>query len=131
MHSKYVELFKEIAHTTEVLAEQVMNFNHEKKDEKAEQTAQSMRDDYIKLYDKMRADDFKAESLTKSDYARLLVGVLIIVNNLETRISNEQKAVKNYKEEIVTRLERVVNECKTDEESQKLAEELFTINEDK
>jgi len=98
---------------------------------KAEQTAQSMRDDYIKLYDKMRADDFKAESLTKSDYARLLVGVLIIVNNLETRISNEQKAVKNYKEEIVTRLERVVNECKTDEESQKLAEELFTINEDK
>jgi len=31
MHSKYVELFKEIAHTTEVLAEQVMNFNHEKK----------------------------------------------------------------------------------------------------
>lgn len=131
MHSKYIELFKEIAHTTEVLAEQVMNFNHEKKDEKAEQTAQSMRDDYIKLYDKMRANDFKSKSLTKSDYARLLVGVLIIVNNLESRISNEQKAVKSYKEEIIARLERVVNECKTDEESQKLAEELFTINEDK
>lgn len=129
MHQKYIELFKEITHATEILAEQVMSFDHEKNDEKGEATAQSMRDDYIKLYDRLRTDDFDPTTLTKSDYAKILVGVFIVVNNLETRIANEQKAVKNYKETIVTRLERIVNECDNDEAAQKLAEELFTINE--
>lgn len=129
MHQKYIELFKEITHATEVLAEQVMNFDHEKNDEKGEATAKSMRDDYIKLYDRLRADDFDPVTLTKSDYAKILVGVFIVVNNLETRIANEQKAVKNYKETVVTRLERIINECDNDEAAQKLAEELFTIDE--
>ena len=60
MHQKYIELFKEVTHATEILAEQVMNFDHERKDDKGEATAQSMRDDYAKLYDRMRADDFDA-----------------------------------------------------------------------
>lgn len=131
MHQKYIELFKEVTHATEILAEQVMNFDHERKDDKGEATAQSMRDDYTKLYDRMRADDFDAATLTKIDYAKLLVGVLIIVNNLETKIANEQKAVKNYKDEIVTRLDRVVNESENDETARELAEQLFIINEDK
>lgn len=129
MHQKYIELFKEITHATEVLAEQVMNFDHEKNDEKGESTAKSMRDDYVKLYDRLRADDFDPVTLTKSDYAKILVGVFIVVNNLETRIASEQKAVKNYKETVVTRLERIINECDNDEAAQKLAEELFTIDE--
>ena len=131
MHQKYIELFKEVTHATEILAEQVMNFDHERKDDKSEATAQSMRDDYAKLYDRMRADDFDAATLTKTDYAKLLVGVLIIINNLETKIANEQKAVKNYKDEIVTRLDRVVNESENDEAAKELAEQLFIIDEDK
>ena len=88
-----------------------------------------MRDDFIKLYDKIRAEDFNATSLTKAEYAKILVGAMIVVNNLETRITNEQNAVKGYKETVIPKLERIVDECKTDEDAQKLAEELFTIDE--
>jgi len=131
MHQKYIDLFKEITHTTEILAEQVMSFNHEQNDSKGEQTAKTMRDDYSKLYERMRADDFDVETLTKSDYARLLVGVFIIINNLETKIVNEQKAINSYKEEIASRLERIVNECEDENAVKVLAKELFSINEDK
>lgn len=88
-----------------------------------------MRDDFVKLYDKIRAEDFSATSLTKAEYAKILVGAMIVVNNLETRITNEQNAVKGYKETVIPKLERIVDECKTDEDAQKLAEELFTIDE--
>lgn len=112
-----------------MLAEQVMDFNHSKNDEKGEETAKSMRDDFNKLYERMSAEGFNSDTLAKTDYARLLVGALIVVNNLETRIANEQKAVKNYKDELISRLERIVNECDTDEEAQTLAKEIFTIDE--
>lgn len=86
-----------------------------------------MKNDFHQLYDKISSEQFDPATLTKGDYARLLVGVLIIVNNLETRIKAEQDAVKNYKEQIITKLERVVNECDTDEAAKNLANELFII----
>lgn len=129
MHQKYITLFKELAHATEVLAEQVMQYDNQKDDKKGAETAQTMRDDFVKLYDKIRAEDFNANSLTKAEYAKILVGAMIVVNNLETRITNEQNAVKGYKETVIPKLERIVDECKTDEDAQKLAEELFTIDE--
>lgn len=108
-----------------------MDFDHQKNDEKGEQTAQTMRDDYKTLYDRMNAQDFNSDSLLKTDYAKILVGTLIVVNNLETQITQRQAAVKNYKTEIISRLERIVNECDTDEAAKTLANELFIIDENK
>lgn len=34
MHTKYLQLFKELAHTVEVLSEQIIEVNHKKNDEK-------------------------------------------------------------------------------------------------
>ena len=129
MHQKYVNLFKELTHATEILAEQVMEYNKKKDDQKGAETAQTMRDDFVKLYDKIRAEDFSANTLTKAEYAKILVAAMIIVSNLETRITNEQNAVKGYKETVIPKLERIIDECDSDEAAQKLAEELFTINE--
>jgi hypothetical protein len=90
-----------------------------------------MRDDYAKLYDIMRDENFNYTTLTKSEYAKILVATLIVVNNIENRISAEQKAVQGYKIDVIPKLERIVNELKEDENVNKLASELFTFSQEK
>ena len=101
MKSGYEKLFQEIARTNEVLAERVMEFNHEKTDIKGEETAKIMRQDYSNLYDQIVREDFEIEQLTRNDWAKLLVGTMIAVQNIEDRIKNEQKAVEGYKLDII------------------------------
>ena len=129
MHQKYIDLFKEISKTTEVLAERVMEYNHTKKDEKGEKTAETMRNDFASLRDKFEKNDFDPTAITKAEYAKLLVGSMIIINNIEDRIANEKKAIEGYKLDLLPKLQRIVNECKTEEETTTLATELFTIKE--
>ena len=131
MHQKYIKLFKELSHSVQILSEQVKQYNHEKQDEKGEQTAKTMHEDYVALHNKLSADDFDPTTLTKAEYARLFVASLIIINSLETRITNEQNTVKNYKEVIIPKFERIINECENDEQVKTLADELFKIEEDK
>ena len=131
MHQKYIKLFKELSHSIQILSEQVMKYNHEKSDEKGEKTAATMRDDYTALYTKLNADDFDPATLTRAEYARLFVASLIVINSLETRIKNEQDTIKNYKEVIIPKFERIINECETDEQVKQLTDELFKIEEDK
>lgn len=128
MDKKYVHLFKEIAHATEVMAEKVVEANRIKKDEKGEQTAKIMHDDYIKLYDRIRADDFDSDTLTKAEYARLLVGTLIVVNNLQERIKAEQSAIQGYKTDVIPKLQRIIDEAENDEKATALANEIFVIS---
>ena len=129
MDKSYIKLFTEIVHTTELLAERVMELNHTQNDTKGEATAKTMRDDFSKLYDKMRDEKFDFNSLTKAEYAKLLVGTLIVVNNIEDRIAGEKKALNGYKTGVIPKLQRIVDECKTDEEAITLAMELFKIDE--
>lgn len=128
MNAKYLSLFTEIAHATEIIAEQVMAYDREQNDEKGERTAQVMRDDYGHLYDKMNVSDFDSNILTKEDYQKLLVGALIVVNNINTKIENEQKAVNRYNIDIIPKLNRILNECETQEQINTLANEIFEIN---
>lgn len=128
MDNNYVTLFKEVAKTTSLLAEQVMKYNKNNNDEKGLETATIMRDDFNKLYDKMNIEGFSPEILTIDDYRRFLVGTLIVVNNINNKISNEQKAVQNYNTTIIPKLQRILDECKTQEEINKLSAELFVIN---
>ena len=80
-----------------------------------------MRDDYLNLHDKL----VNGEELNKADFARLLVGAIIITNQLDARIKNEQKALDGYKLDVIPKLDRI-NNTEEEEEVASLAEELFT-----
>lgn len=121
MDKRYIELFTLISQSVANLAEQVMNDHQDKGETKEQETAQIMRDDYISLHDKLIA----GEDLVKADFARLLVGAIIVTNQLDTRIKNEQKALDGYKLDVIPKLDRI-NSTEVDEVSS-LAAELFSI----
>ena len=127
MDKRYLQLFKEMSKTIVILAEQVMDYNHKKKDDKGEQHAQTLRDSYQKLYDKLNATDFKLDSLERPDFARLLVGSMIVAQNIEDRIKQQQKAIDGYRIDLIPKLDRILNESNTTEEAIKLANEIFQI----
>lgn len=122
MNKQYKDLFTLIARTIANLAEQVMNNHIQNNEEKEQKIAETMRDDYLDLIDKI-----DSESLVKADFARLLVGTVIIVNQLENKIKTEQTALQEYKVNIIPKLDQINNA--TEEETTKLAEQLFEIKE--
>ena len=127
MDKKYIELFKELARATAVAAEQVMDYDKEKKDDKGFDTAKMMRDDFEALYEKISAETFDGE-LTKAEYAKMLVGCYVIVGNLQDRIVALQKAVAGYQTDIVPKLSKII-EADSEEAAQTLAKELLVISE--
>ena len=124
MDKKYTELFTLISQSVSNLAEQVMNNHQENGEDKQQETAQTMRDDYLNLHDKL----VNGEELNKADFARLLVGAIIVTNQLDARIKNEQKALDGYKIDIIPKLDRINNAQA--EEVSSLAEELFKFKEE-
>ena len=128
MHKKYTDLFRELAHATEVAAEQVMEYNQSKNDEKGVETAQIMRNDYAALYDKIKNESFDGV-LTKAEYAKLLVGCYVVVGNLQDRVEALRKAIAGYQSDLVPKLSKVI-EAESDEEAQTVAEEQFVIKEE-
>lgn len=130
MDKKYIQLFKELCKTMTLLAEQVMDYNHSQKDNKGEETAQIMRDDYQKLYDRIEEKDFDSNSLQRADFAKLLVGAVVVMQNLEEQVKQRQKAIQGYKIDLIPKLEKVVNETETTEEALEKAKEIFQISEE-
>ena len=131
MNQKYIELFREIAHNTEIMAERVMEYDKQKNDKEGLKTAETMRNDFSNLYDKIRADNFNSKTLTRAEWAKILVGSMIVTNNIEQQLENQRKALQGYKMDLIPKLNRIMEETKTDEEATKLAENLFEISEDK
>ena len=127
MDNRYVKLFTQIAQSIEVIAEQAMEMNHANNDQKGEETAEKMREMYTELHDRMKIENFDSKTLSKADYARILVGATIAAQGIENRIKTEQKALEGYKIDTIPKLSRIMDEAKNDEEARKLAEELFTI----
>ena len=125
MDARYNELFKLMAQTVANTAEKVMDLHKEKNEEKEYETAQIMRDDYLDLLNKLS----EKSDLTKSDYAKLLVGAIIVVNQLENKIKGEQKALEGYKIDIIPKLDQINNETDV-EKAVQLATELFEIKEE-
>lgn len=131
MDNKYLTLFREIARNTEIMAERVMAYDKEKKDDKGEKTAQAMRDDFAKLHDKFAAKDFNPDTITRSEWAKILVGAMVISNNLEEEIKKIKNAQRGYKIDLIPKLNRIMEETETDEEALTLANGLFEISESK
>ena len=124
MDSRYLELFTLIAQQIANLAEQVMNDHQDKGETKEQETAQTMRDDYLNLHDKLTSN----QELNKADYARILVGAIIVTNQLTARIQNEQKALDGYKLDIIPKLDQINNAEYDDVPA--LAAKLFTVKEE-
>ena len=129
MHQKYAELFTELVHSAELIAEQVMEYDKKKNDEKGMKTAQIMRDDYAKFYDKIRAKDFDFNTLKKVDYAKILVATFIIANNMQDQITNMQNVLNGYQQDIIPKLQKVM---KVEEEDKmaEVANEVFQITDE-
>ena len=129
MHSKYVTLFKELARATAVSAEQVMDYDHEKGDDKGFETAKIMRDDFEDLHDKIaKAGDNYIP--TKAEVARLLVGAMVQTNQLQDRIAALKKAMTGYQTDIIPKLQEILDNAENDETAAKLADEKFIIQEE-
>ena len=126
MHKKYIELFKNLAQATAASAEQVMDYDKTKNDEKGFETAKVMRDDFQALAESI--DNLGEEfAINKGDVARLLVGAMIQVNQLQDRINNLKKAMTGYQSDVIPKLQAILDEAKTDEDATKLANEKFII----
>lgn len=126
MDKKYVTLFKELAQATASSAESVMEYDKTKGDEKGLETAAIMRDDFQNLHDNISnsGDDYVPN---KADAAKLLVGAMIIVNQLQDRISNIKKAMSGYQTDVIPKLQSILDNAKTDEEAIQIANEKFVI----
>ena len=122
MDKKYITLFKDLAQATSASAEAVMDYDRQKGDEQGLATATTMRNDFQELAD--RIDD--SYIINKNDAARLLVGAMIQVNQLQDRINNLKKAITGYQTDIIPKLQKLVD-AQNDEAAQKLAEENFII----
>ena len=108
MDKKYIELFKEIARVTAISAEQVMDYDKKQGDEKGYETAEIMRNDFNELQDKLEANDFNG-ILTKAEYAKLLIGALIIANTLRDKVTALNKAIHGYEKDLAPKLQKIKN----------------------
>ena len=124
MDNKYTNLFIEMAKTSSVLAELVMEYNRKKNDENGEKNSEIMRDDFLALVDTITSGD-----LVRNDYIKLLVAAMIVRNNIQDKVKAYEKAINGYNIDIIPKLQRIVDETKTDEEATALATELFTTKE--
>lgn len=127
MDNRYIKLFTQIAQSIEVIAEQAMEANRASNDKKGEDAAEKMREMYMELHDRMSKEDFDPKTLSKADYARILVGAAIAAQGIENRIETEKKALEGYKIDTIPKLNRIMDEAKDDDSARALAEELFTI----
>ena len=125
MDKRYITLFKELAQATAVSAEQVMEYDRGKGDEKGLETATIMRDDYQALVDSITSADENYQ-LNKADAARLLVGAMIQVNQLQDRINNLKKAMSGYQADVIPKLQEIVD-LENDDDVAKVANEKFII----
>ena len=128
MDKRYVTLFKDLAQATAASAEAVMDYDREKGDERGLETATTMRDDFQALTDRIN-EGGEAYSMNKGDAARLLVGAMIQVNQLQDRINNLKKAMSGYQTDVVPKLQSIVDEATDDEAAEKMANEKFIIKE--
>lgn len=126
MNNKYKQLFTALAQATEITAERVMEYNKNKNDDRGYKTAEVMRNDYAKLYDNLKNENYK---LTYADFSKLLVGAIITSKQMEDRIANEKLVLQGYKVDTIPKLQRIIDEVENnnDEKAYQLAEEIFQV----
>ena len=122
MDKVYLDLFEAIARSVELTAEQALGYESKQKNTEGQRAATIMRDDFSKLHDKIKG----GETLSRTDFAKLLVGAWTVMQGLENHKQAIEKSLNGYKIDTMPKLNRIIDETKTDEEAQKLAEEIFS-----
>ena len=117
MDKNYLKLFQEISRSGEVIAEQVMELNKKRNDNKSLLTSENMRDDFSALTDKLKSTDFNDNDLTLKDIALLNVGATILTEQLERQVTEMNKALTNYKTNILPKFKECAIEIQTHPES--------------
>jgi hypothetical protein len=125
MDQKYRDLLKEVAQSASVAAEQVMDYDKAKNDEKGFEVAKQLRDDYNVLINKLGTD----EILTRGDYLKLYAGALIVANNLRDRRTILDKAINGYDNDLLPKLKSLVDDTTSDDEANAQADKVFIIEE--
>ena len=123
MDKKYETLFKSLAQATAATAEQVMDYDRNKGDEKGLETATIMRDDYQEIASHIE----KGYAMDKADAAKLLVAAMIQVNQTQDRINALKQAMVGYQTDVIPKLQEIVDKAKDDEAAIKMANEKFII----
>ena len=129
MDKKYIKLFEELAHNTAISAEKVMDYDIEKQDKQGYETAQIMRNNYEDLKTRI-SEAGNNYMLTKSDAAKLTVSTIITLNQLQDQVNLLQKAIAGYKNNLLPKLQEIVDTAESDEMAQQLANEKFIIEEE-
>lgn len=124
MDKSYIELFKTLAQSTAASAEQVMDYDREQGDEAGLKTATTMRDDFQDLVDRLNGTEYM---LTKSDAAKLLVGAMIMVNQIQDRMKAFKTSLTGYQTDLIPKLQQIIDESKDDEEANEMANKNFII----
>lgn len=127
MDKKYITLFKELAQATAASAETVMDYNREKDDKKGLNTATIMRDDFQDLVNRIDVTEYV---ISKADVAKLLVGAMIMTNQLQDRITNLKKALTGYQTDVIPKLQYILDNAKTEDEVIQMADEKFKISQE-
>lgn len=127
MDKKYIELFKELTRASAVLAEQVMEMDDAQHDDKGFEAAKTMRDDYEALHDRLDEN----YELTKNDATKLLVCIMLQVQQLQNRIKMLRKAATGYQTDLIPKLQDIVDNAEDDESAAKMAKEKFIIDDNK
>ena len=122
MNKKYITLFQDMAQAIASTAETVAEYNHQKNDEQGEKTAFTMRDDYQELADKI-TDDYIP---SKNDCAKLIVAAMILVNQLQDKITAYKTAIAGYQTDLIPKLQDIVDNA-TDDNIVELINEKFII----
>ena len=125
MNKKYIELFQEMAKAMATSAETVADYNKQQNDEKGETTAFQMRDDYQALADKIKEFDVDYVP-TKNDCAKLIVAAMVLVNQLQDKITAYKNAVTGYQTDVIPKLRDIVDNA-TDDNIVEMIEEKFNI----
>jgi hypothetical protein len=103
-----------------------MEYDRAKDDQKGLETATIMRDDFQDLVSKI--DD--GYILNKGDAAKLLVGAMIMANQLQDKIDSLKKALTGYQTDVIPKLQLVVD-APSEEDAHQLAEEKFILEDNK
>ena len=126
MDKRYITLFKDLAQATAATAEAVMEYDRKENDQTGLETATTMRNDHQALADSINTLGENYQ-LNKGDAAKLLVSVMVQVNQLQNKIQGLQKAITGFQTEIIPQLKKIVDNAKDDEEAIKMANEKFII----
>lgn len=125
MDDSYKSLFIELCRSAQVLAEQVMDYDKKYDDTEGYKTAEAMRNDYQQVEDSLKGE----AALGYNEYVKLLAAGYIVINNLQDRVTEYQKAIDGYKTVVIPKLSRIMEEGKDNPEVfNKLVNELFQSN---